>query len=244
VSAVTLDRVVRSEAIKLATLRSTIIGYLLIAVSMVVVAGICLTLSESDDGASANAALAALLLVELLVGITSVAAASGEYSARTIRSTFTAVPRRLTVLAAKLLVHGGLVVALMLLAVLAAIVGGAIIAPDAVGPVTDPKVVRAILGTVMALGGVCVLGLAFGMLTRSAAAAAGILFTVMFLPVIVVSAPAVTAFLPGRAIQAVVLSDNPPEARLLHPWVSVAVFLAWLVASVAVTAVMLRRRDA
>jgi len=81
VSAVTLNRVVRSEWLKLATLRSTVVSYLAIALAMVLVAAVHLTLPGSQDADAGNAALTGLLLVELLVGITGVLAASGEYSA-------------------------------------------------------------------------------------------------------------------------------------------------------------------
>jgi ABC-type transport system involved in multi-copper enzyme maturation permease subunit len=243
-SAVTLGRVVRSESIKLVSLRSTVTSYLVISFAMVGLAGVCLTLPKSQDGSASSAVLTGLLLVELLVGITGILAASNEYSAQTIRSTLTAVPRRLPVLAAKLLVHGGLVVTLLILATFAAMVVGGIVAPESVGSLADREVVRALLGTIVTLSGVCVLGVAFGALTRSAAAGIGILFTVMFLPVLVVTAPEITAFLPGRAVQAIVLSDNPPEAQLLAPGVAVLVFLTWLLAAVVGAAVALGRRDA
>jgi ABC-type transport system involved in multi-copper enzyme maturation permease subunit len=244
VTGTTAARVARSEAIKLLSLRSAVASYAAIGIAMVGVAGVYLTIPVTAGDAARNAALTGLLLLELLVGITGVLAAAGEYSARTIRSTFTAVPRRGRVLGAKLFVHAGLVVVLLAAATLSAVLVGALLAPAKVGSLTDGEVARALLGTAMALGGVSALGVSSGMLTRSAAGAIGILFVMMFLPVIVVVAPGVTAYLPGRAVQAVVLSNPSREAGLLAPGAAVAVFSAWLAIAVAAAAVAIRKRDA
>jgi ABC-2 type transport system permease protein len=241
-SDVTLPRVVRSEWIKLGSLRSTVAGYVVIAASTVVVAAIYLTLPGAD-AATANAAFTGLLLAELMVGITGVLAGSGEYSARTSRTTFTAVPRRVPVLAAKVLVHAGLVTALMLVGTIVAIIADPVLASHTAGSVTDGVVLRALTGTAMTLVGACVLGIALGTLTRSAAAGIGILFAMLLLPVIVVTAPGATAYLPGRAVQAVVLSDNAASLRLLSPGVAVVVFAAWVLAGLCAAAIALRKRD-
>ena len=244
-SGVTLPRVMRSEWIKLATLRSTVLSYAAIAGVLVIVAGVILTLpGAAPDGSTGDALVTLLVLVELLVGITGVLAATGEYGAATIRSTLAAVPRRLPVLAAKVVVHGGLVLALWVPTTLAGLASGVVVAPDDVGPLTDAEALRGLGGGALAFTVVCVLGVAFGMLTRSTPAAIGILFAVMFLPVMVTVAPAATAFLPGRAAQALVFSDNPPEAELVGPAAAAGVLLAWAAAAVGAAALALLRRDA
>jgi hypothetical protein len=242
---VTLARVVRSEWLKLVSLRSTVIAYAAIAGVLVIVAGVMLTLPGADDsGRAGDALLTLLVLVELLVGITGVLASTGEYGAATIRSTLAAVPRRLPVLAAKLLVHGGLVLALFVPAMLVGLLAGEVFAPRDVGPLTDGQVLRGLGGSALVFTATCVLGVAFGMLTRSTPAAIGILFAVMFLPVMVTLAPEVTAFVPGRAAQAIVFSDNPPEAKLLGGAEATVVFVAWAAGAIAAAAAALRRRDA
>jgi ABC-2 type transport system permease protein len=244
VTGTTLLRVARSEAIKLRTLRSSVASYAAAGVAMVAVVGVYLTIPVSSGDAARNAALTGLLLLELLVGITGVLAAAGEYSARTIRSTFIAVPSRVRVLGAKLFVHAGLVAILLAGATLSAVIAGALFASAQVGSLTDGGVIRALLGTALALCGVSVLGVAAGMLTRSAAGAIGILFVMMFLPVIVVVAPDATAFLPGRAAQAIVFSNPSGEPGLLAPAPAVAVFAAWSAIAVGAAAIVIRRRDA
>lgn len=244
-STVTLGRVARSEWIKLWTLRSTVIAYAAIAGALVVVTGVVIVLpNTSTDGTAGDQLLVMLVLVEMLVGITGVLASTSEYGAQTIRSTLAAVPRRVPVLAAKVLVHGGLVLALFVPATVGGLAAALVFAPDDVGALTDAVVLQGIGGSALAFAATCVLGVAFGMLTRSTPAGIGILFCVMFLPVMVTTAPELTAFLPGRLAQAIVLSDNPPEARLLHAGTAAAVLTAWVVLAVGAAAIALRRRDA
>ena len=242
---VTQRRVIASEAIKLVTLRSLVITHAAIGCVLVIVAGVMLTLPGTDtDGSTGDALLTLLVLVELLVGITGVVAATSEYSAATIRSTLAAVPRRVPVLLAKVAVYGGAILVLFVPATLMGLLAGLVLAPDEIGPVTDAAVLRGLAGSALVFGVTCVLGVGFGMLTRSTPAAIGILSAVMFLPVMVTIAPEMTAFLPGRAAQAVVISDNPPEAKLLGVSAAVAVLVGWALAAVTAAAIALRRRDA
>ncbi len=242
-ASVGLSGVVRSEWIKACSLRSTLACYGAIAATLVGVCGAYLTLPKTPDGSGAAAAFTGLLLVELLVGATAVLAASAEYSAHTARSTFAAVPQRPQVLVAKAVVAAGLVAVLLAVASVSAVVAANVVAPAAVGPVTDGLVIRAVAGTAFALCAVVVLGVSAGFLTRSAAGGIGLLFLLLFLPVVVVTAPEVTAFLPGRAVQAVVLTGAPPDAGLLSLWPAVATLAGWSLVGAAVAAAALRRRD-
>lgn len=242
---VTLGRVARFEWIKLWTLRSTVITYAAVAGALVIVAGVVVVLPDTNtDGSTGDQLLVMLVLVEMLVGITGVLASTSEYSAQTIRSTLTAVPRRLLVLAAKVLVHGGLVLALFVPATVAGLAAALVFAPDDVGSLTDAMVLQGIGGSALVFTSTCVLGVALGMLTRSTPGAIGILFCVMFVPVLVTFAPEVTAYLPGRLAQASVLSDNPAEAKLLGGVTAAVVLVAWAAGAVGAAAIALRGRDA
>jgi ABC-2 type transport system permease protein len=245
VSTVTLGRVARSEWLKLWTLRPVVMTYVAIAGALTIVAGVVIVLPGTDtDGTMGDQLLVMLVLVEMLVGVTGVLASTTEYSAQTVRSTFAAVPRRLPVLAAKVLVHGGMVLALFLPATVAGLAAALALVPEDVGSLTDRAVLQGIGGSALVFAATCVLGVALGVLTRSTPAAIGILFCAMFLPVMVTFAPGVTAYVPGRLAQAIVLSDNPVEARLLGGAVAAAVLIAWSLAAVAAAAVALRHRDA
>lgn len=240
---VTFGRVIHSEGVKLLGLRSTVAGYALIWAGMVALCGACLTLPVATDGTGENAALTALLLVELLVGSTCVLAATGEYSARTARSTFTAVPRRLTVLLAKIVLHAGVVVALLLSAAVVARVAAGLVAPASIGGLADPAVLRSVLGSCLSLAMVAGMGVGAGVLTRSAAAGIGVVAVLTVLPAVVVTAPEVTAYLPGRAVMGLVLPDPFPGAALLSPVAAGVVLTAWAVAVATAGGIALRRRD-
>jgi ABC-2 type transport system permease protein len=240
VTAGALTGVVRSEWIKLRSLRSTVTSYAAVGVALVALFATYLTL---PGGTGDNAALTALLLAELLVASTAAIAGAGEYSAGTARATFTAVPRRRLVLTGKLAVHTGTVLVLLVLAAGLGWTLAPVAAPDAAGSPLDPVVVRAALGTVLALASVVVVGVCAGMLTRSPAAGLTATFVLLVVPVIVVTAPQVTAYLPGRAVEALVLAARPAEAHLLGPWAAAAVLVGWAAAAALLAGAALRRRD-
>lgn len=242
---VTIRRVVASEALKLATLRGTVLAYGAIAATLALMAAVVFTLplGGTDEGGG-DAILSLILFAELLVGITGVLAATGEYAAGTMRATLAAVPRRLPVLAAKLAVHAGLVAVLVLPATAAAFLAGQATAPDKIGAVTDPEVMRGLGGAALVFAATSALGLSIGTLTRSPGAAIGILFTIMILPLMITVAPEATAVLPARAAPAIMLTDNPAEAHFLGPVAASLVLLGWTAAAIAAAALALRRRDA
>ena len=115
-------RIVRSEWTKLRSLRST--GYaLLAAVTMLIAFGIIDSASivsnwptlSAKEKASFDPLLASLRGIDgaqLAIGILGVLALTGEYTTGMIRSTFTAVPKRLPVLWAKATVFGAVSLAL------------------------------------------------------------------------------------------------------------------------------------
>jgi ABC-2 type transport system permease protein len=235
VTAGALTGVVRSEWVKLRSLRSTVAGYAAIGVVLVALYGIFLTLPA---GTSGDPAFTALLVAELLVAGVAVLATAGEYSAGTARSTFTA-----RVLTAKLVAHACVLLVLTALAAAVGWTSAAVAVPEAAGSPLDPVVLRAGLGTALALGCVVVLGMSAGLLTRSPAAGLTAAFLVLVVPVVVVTAPEVTAYLPGRAVVALVLAPRPAEAHLLPTWTATLVLGAWSAGSAVVAAAALRHRD-
>ena len=231
---------VRSEWVKLRSLRSTVAAYAGIGLVLTALCGLCLTL---PGGTADDPVFSALALAELLVACVAVLATAGEFSAGTARVTFAAVPRRVPVLTGKLAVHAGAVLGVLLLA---AVVGGitaTVGAPDAAGSPLDPLVLRAVGGTALALLCVVALGTALGLLTRSPAGGLTAALTLLVLPIVVVTAPEVTAYLPGRATLGLVFTEHSAEAHLLPGPVAAVVLLGWAVAATLLAAVVLRRRD-
>jgi ABC-2 type transport system permease protein len=244
-SAVTLGRVARSEWLKLTALRSTVFAYLGILGALVVVAGVVVILPATNtDGSTGDQLLVLLVVVEMLVAVTGVLASATEYSEQTIRSTLVAVPRRVPVLVAKALVHGGLVLALIVPATVGGLIAALVFAPDNIGPLGDQMIVQGLCGGAFVFAMTCVLGVAFGMLVRSTPGAIAIMFGLMFLPVMATVAPEVTAYAPGRLAQAIILADNPPEAQLLGAAAATGVLALWAVLALGAAAIGLRRRDA
>lgn len=109
----TFGHLIRSEWIKLTSLRSTwwslgIAAALTVGISMMIAAA---TASFGAGYPAVSAILTPTQFTMLVAGILGAIAITGEYSTGMIRSTLTADPRRGTVLGAKAVVVGGLMAA-------------------------------------------------------------------------------------------------------------------------------------
>lgn len=260
---VALPGVLRSEWVKLRSVRSTTtsllatVGVLLFfgAVVAAVSGGLLATTGEGEGGPVANdptaIALAGVIFAPLVIGVLGVMTATSEYATGTIGSTMTLVPRRLPVLWAKAAVLVVVTLPVMVVACLGAFLTGQLLL-DAGGELpgaalTDPGVLRAVLGTAAYLSGVSVLGLSIGMLVRSTSVAVSALLTLVFL------LPGLGGFLLPASWQDNVLLYLPSEAAsaftsvapapgLLGTTAGAAVFAAWVAVPLLVAAVALRRR--
>lgn len=193
-SGVTFARVVRSEWIKLRTLRSTVWSFAIIVV-MTVLIGLLfasvydVSFGPAQDQAGQNTiALAAVTggvsLTQLVAAVLGVLIISGEYTTGMIRSTLAAVPRRLPALWAKALVLAvctfviGLVASAVTLLITVPILAGKGIEPQ----LLDGDFVRSVLGTAAYLALIALLAYGLGVILRSSAggiaAAAGLIFLV------------------------------------------------------------------
>ena len=134
VEPVTPARVLRSEWIKMRSLRSTALTLLAGIVSMVALGWIFgwannanwseLNPDEQASFSPIDATLAGYHLAQLAIGVLGVLLVTGEYATGMIRATFGAVPRRSPVLWAKVTLYMGVTFILMLGAAVAAFVGG------------------------------------------------------------------------------------------------------------------------
>jgi len=254
---VTQLRVLKSEWIKLRTLRSTPIT-LVVAVVAMVGLGILTTwlrashpdrhgVVEHINGAEAS--LAMYRLAQLAVGVLGVLVISGEYTTGMIRASMSAVPKRLPVLWAKAVVYGVVVLVLMTIAALAAFYGGQSVLKHYNLAVTmsDPGVTRVVFATALYLTGVGLLGIAFGALIRNSAGAIAALFGVLLiLPELADLLPSswdpnVIPYLPSNAGTAAL--SVVPDPTMMEPWNGMALFAGYAVALLAVAAFLLKRRD-
>jgi ABC-2 type transport system permease protein len=256
---VTQARVVRSEWTKLHSLRSSRVT-LLVAVGLVVALGPLIALMsvtnwtayDEAHKAGFNAAersLSGIYLAQLAFGVLGVLAISGEYSTGMIRATLAAVPRRLPVLWAKLAVFGAVTLVLGTIAALIAFTGGQAIfaTKDVDASLSDPGVLRAVLGAGLFVAAMGTFGLGLGALLRNSAAAIATLTGLLFVvPVIVDVLPtrlsqAIGPYLPGAAGTSIILTSTG-DGRLA-PWTGFGVLCAWAAVTVGLAAVMLVRRD-
>ncbi|MEN3360397.1 MAG: type transport system permease protein [Mycobacteriales bacterium] len=258
VEPVTQGRVIRSEWIKLRSVRSS---WFALAATVLAVAGIGLlvsyvnhahwsTMSAADraDIDPVNQSLIGVNLAELTVGVLGVLVAAGEYATGMVRATFAAVPRRLPVLVAKAGVLAAVAFTVCLVAVLIAFVGGqAIFGSDSNSP-GSVEAVRAVLGATAYLTVVGVTGIGLGFLTRSTAGGIAILLAALLvLPITVASLPGSFSrtferYLPSTAGRA--LFTNYGGDAMLSRWAGFGIFLLYAVLVVSAAALVLRRRDA
>jgi ABC-type transport system involved in multi-copper enzyme maturation permease subunit len=253
---VSLRRAMAAEWVKFRSLKSS---WLILASAFVALIVLALVIAYNTRNPSPgmdadNLALSATLqgyhLGELLLGALGVLVVTAEYSSGTIRTSLVAVPKRLPVLWAKLLVVIPLVTVTMLVSAFIAFVSSeALLARYRPGwSLSDPGAVRVVIGTALYLGALTALGGAIGWIVRSTPGAlVTYLGLTLVIPVIVGDlmgsfGRAVAKYLPSEAGTSFVTSIRLPD--LLAPTAAAFVVLAWVVASIAVAAVVLRRRDA
>jgi ABC-type transport system involved in multi-copper enzyme maturation permease subunit len=187
----------------------------------------------------------------LIIGVLGALLGAREYSSGMIRLTLTAVPGRLNVLWARVLVFAAVVASAVVLGVLVAFVAGMQVLSSGGGPTaawSDPGVARALLGTVGYLIGIGLLGLSLGVLLRSIAASIGVLVGgVLVIPAILgallpESWKDALKYLPSNAGNSFTTLTPPPGN--LGIAAGAAVFTLWVIAAVFAAAVSLRTRDA
>jgi ABC-type transport system involved in multi-copper enzyme maturation permease subunit len=256
---VTQGRVVRSEWIKFWSLRSTVITLAIAAALMIGIGLLASSMLNSGEGAGAgpdpgdlgpvDASLAGLTFAQLAFGTLGVLFMASEYSTGMIRSSLTAVPKRLPVLWSKIAVFAAVAFVIGLAASALAFTGGQALIGEGAASWSDAGVARAVIGSAVILAGSGVLGLALGALLRSTPAAISTLFGVMFLlsGIAQLLLPDswrddVVRYLPSNAGSAFTAVTQGADA--LGPWAGLGVFVAYVAVAVVGGAWRLRRSDA
>lgn len=265
---VTFPRVLRSEWVKLFTLRSTYwtlgIGFVtfvglavLIAVSTVAAPQMYEGIAAGSADMVATVASSGLLPATIAIAVLAALTVTSEYSTGSIRSTAAAVPTRLPVLVAKLLV---VVVVTFVVGALATVVSfgvGGLISSDVVPDLQAPEVTRILVGVPLFLAAFAAFTAAMGGLVRSTA---GTIAVVMALLLAVENAISfipweplkyVRPLLPSSSGQALVstqasldgFAQMSPRAFDAGPWGGYAILLAWVVVLAVAAAVRLRAQD-
>jgi ABC-type transport system involved in multi-copper enzyme maturation permease subunit len=254
---VTQSRVIKSEWIKFWSLRSTAIT---LAVSVAVFIGVGLLAASMIDTGGAtrgpaegvtdpvSASLAGATLAQLAFGTLGVLFMAGEYSTGMIRSSLSAVPRRLPVLWGKIAVFTGVVFVVALAAAAIAFTGGQAIAGSEGASWADAGVARAVIGSAFVLTGSGVLGIGLGALLRSTPAAISTFFGGLFLVsgiaglLLPDSWSSVAGYLPANAANSI--TAVTPAADSLGPWAGLVVFAGYVAAVIGAAAWRFKHSDA
>jgi ABC-2 type transport system permease protein len=252
-----------AEWTKLRTVAST--GWLLLAAAVLTVAvGAAADAAATcpSGGCQADPAQLSLTGVQVgqaIVAIIAVLAISNEYSTGMIRITLTAMPRRLTVLAAKAALVAGLVLAAGAVAVLASVLAGRLILPGhgftlAHGypalSLGDGPVLRAACGSVLYLTLIALLSLGVATAVREPAVAIGLVLGLLYV------FPVVTSVIGNQHWQRHLEQIGPMTAGLyiqatvdvrslpLTPWQGLGVLALWAAGALTIGALIFRFRDA
>ena len=207
----------------------------------------------------AKTSLTGIYLGQAMVVILAATVISGEYGTGMIRVTFTAMPRRTAVLAAKAAVIGGLVLAAGTIAVAGCVLAGQLILPghgfttahgyEALS-LGDGPVLRAAAGSVLYLALIALLSLGAAAVVRDTAVAIGTVLGLLYVVPVVAALlgnsstarhlQQIAPMTAGLAIQA----TTGLRALPIAPWAGLGVLAAWAAVALLAGGVLLRLRDA
>lgn len=254
-----LINVLRSEFLKIRSVRSTywtLAGAVVfnVVLASVVAQAIPSRLSAQDRKSAdpIQLSMAGLHLSQIAIGVLGVLVITSEYGTGLIRATVAAVPRRRELLLAKAAIFA-----------LVATVGGVIstfgayvafqVSLPAGGKymkvtLSDPGVLRAVIGAGLFLAVLGLLGMGIGAIVRASAGAIAGLFGLLFVPNILFELlpsswrDTVGPYLPMNAGDAVTVAFNR-STTTLAPWTGFGVFCLYALVALTIGLVLIKRRD-
>lgn len=255
---VTFPRVLLSEWTKFRSVRSTkwSLGVAILLTVAFPLIPAFVTKHQFDQGQNIgggsplDVALIGILIAQLAIAILGVLVITAEYSTGSIRSTFTAVPKRLPVLWAKLIDYALVTIAVMVPAVLVsffetqAILRGI---PRFDASFTAPGIARCLLMAPVYVMLVGIFALALGAIIRSTAGSIAAFAAIFFVvPPLTHALPqswqnATTKYLPSEAGRQITSLHHGSDT--LAPLAGGLVFAGYCALAIAIAAVLLRRRD-
>lgn len=257
---VRFQRVLLSEWTKLRSVRSTkwslAVGFLLTIAFPVIFAFATRShwgsMSPSDRAGRhpLDIALAGVNVAQLAIAVLGVLLISAEYSTGSIRSTFTAVPKRLPVLWAKLLDYAVVSFVLVLPAVLVSFFATQAILtsiPQLQISFSQPGVARSVICGAVYVMLVGIFALAIGAIVRNTAGGIAAFAAIFFvLPPLMFTLPtswnnAISQYLPSEAGRQIFALHH--AAHTLTPLTGGLVFAGYCAAAILIAAVLLVRRD-
>jgi ABC-2 type transport system permease protein len=191
-------------------------------------------------------------LGQLVIVVIGAMTLTAEYSTGMIRTSLTAMPRRLTVYAAKAVVLACIALAVTFAAAFIAFFLGQFLLSSThhTATLSQPNVLRAVIGSAVYVTTVGLFAYAVGAILRHTAAVISTVIGLVFVvPILVALLPQawrddMTRWLPTSAGQALSTTIGPPDAHLFGPWSQYAVLAAYTLALLVAGAVLFRTRDA
>ena len=252
-----------SEWTKIRSVRSTIWALGTLVVAAIGFTSLLTWLTTSQWGSFTEPQRAALLadptgqilgsgfqFSQLAICVLGVLVISAEYSTGTIRASLLAVPLRTPMLAAKALVFAVLVFVVAEIAAFPSFfIGAAILRSRVSVSITDPGVLRAIVGVGFYGAVLGVFAIAIGTLVRhTAGAITGIIGFVLVLSPLAQLIPGtigahIYAYLPTVAGQQIAMTAQSSD-QMLGAWQGFGVFALWTIALALFANFALTRRDA
>ncbi|HEU5421596.1 MAG TPA: ABC transporter permease subunit [Streptosporangiaceae bacterium] len=252
-----------SEWTKIRSVRSTVwslILFVIVSIGFTVLFTALTAANWSQAGADTRARIvtdpvsfimgAGLGLGQLTLCVLGALVITTEYSTGVIRSSLLAVPHRVPMLAAKAVVFA------VLILIVAEVVcfgmfltGSAILHSHAPVSLGDPNVTRAVVGSGLYLTVVALLALAIGGIIRhTAGAISTVIGVILVLPILTGLLPGswgkhIDAYLPEQA-GTLIGQAHHQSGDLLSAWQGFGVLCIWAAVLLAVTVVLLKRRDA
>jgi ABC-2 type transport system permease protein len=255
----TFPDILRSEWTKLRSVRSTYWALLVAAALGIGLGALISTISANHYATDptiqfgwnpTDRSLRSLAIAQLAFAILGVMVVTGEYSTGMIRTSLAAVPKRSSMLAAKCLVFTTVaLVAGEIVSFVTFLLGQALIsgkAPSAT--LAQHNVLRAVVGAGLYLALLALLGSAFGVVLRHAAAAIGSVVAVLLvLPGIAAALPLswsqpIERWWPTNAGQQVAMVAR--DSHTLAAWTGLGVMAAFVALVLGAGFVLLERRDA
>jgi ABC-type transport system involved in multi-copper enzyme maturation permease subunit len=255
----TLGRALLAEWTKLRSVRSSLVT-MVVTVGVTVGLGALITSAyvgrwdrlrprQRLDFDPTSFSLNGVFLGQLAIAVLGVLVVTSEFSSGMIRTTFAAMPRRPLVMIAKTAVFAAVTLVVAMLTSFAAfLLGQVVLSQKNLGvSLTDPSVLRAVVGGGLYLTLVGLFGLGFGAILRhTAGAISAVVGVLLVLPIIAHFLPGdlgtdVNKFLPSQAGSAIM--NVRPTADSLAPWNGLGMLCLYTVVVLVVGGVLLAKRD-
>lgn len=249
--------ILRSEWCKFRSVRSSYITVIAAVLSNIVLAALAAIfipphLSAQDVATtdSIRLSLAGLHLSQIAIGVLGALLITSEYGTGMIRTTFAAVPQRRQVLLAKATVFAATALAVGIFSCFGAYVAfEAFLSGDTLtASLSDPGVLRAVIGGGLYLVVLGLLGLGLGIVIRSSAGTIATLFGLLFVPSILIDLlphswqTTIGPYLPLEAGSQIFIAVHR-DPNSLGPWTGFAVFTLYAVVALVAGFAIIDRRD-